>query len=60
MDGVKSEMLNSNKYKRCLLSLEIYTFNYFVSWDEWVPETRVLKFNEAGQQKRKELLKAHA
>lgn len=30
------------------------------NWDEWVPESRVLKFNEAGVQKQKELLKAHA
>ncbi|ESP05654.1 hypothetical protein LOTGIDRAFT_177197 [Lottia gigantea] len=30
------------------------------NWDEWVPEARVLKCNEAGLQKQKELLKAHA
>ena len=29
------------------------------SWDEFVPESRVLKYNEAGLQKQKELLKAH-
>ncbi|KAK7115438.1 mortality factor 4-like protein 1 [Littorina saxatilis] len=29
------------------------------NWDEWVPESRVLKFNEAGFQKQKELMKAH-
>ena len=29
------------------------------SWDEWVPETRVLKCNDAGFQKQKELQKAH-
>lgn len=30
------------------------------NWDEWVPETRVLKFNDANILKRKELEKAHA
>ncbi|XP_050400791.1 mortality factor 4-like protein 1 isoform X3 [Patella vulgata] len=30
------------------------------NWDEWVPEGRVLKCNEAGHQKQKELQKAHA
>lgn len=29
------------------------------NWDEWVPESRVLKFNEAGLQKQKELMNAH-
>lgn len=29
------------------------------SWDEWVPENRVLKFNDTTQQKQKELQKAH-
>ena len=29
------------------------------SWDEFVPESRVLKYNEAGLQKQKELMKAH-
>ncbi|XP_013415865.1 mortality factor 4-like protein 1 [Lingula anatina] len=29
-------------------------------WDEWVPESRVVKCNESGLQKQKELMKAHA
>lgn len=29
------------------------------SWDEWVPESRVLKFNDVNLQKQKELEKAH-
>ncbi|KAK7496930.1 hypothetical protein BaRGS_00011910 [Batillaria attramentaria] len=29
------------------------------NWDEWVPESRVLKYNDAGLQKQKELMKAH-
>jgi mortality factor 4-like protein 1 len=39
--------------------------NYFVhyngwnkNWDEWVPETRILKLNDAGLQKQKECLAA--
>ncbi|KAF5296001.1 hypothetical protein FQA39_LY12773 [Lamprigera yunnana] len=30
------------------------------NWDEWVPETRVLKYNEANVAKQKEVQKAHA
>lgn len=30
------------------------------SWDEWVPENRVLKYNEANVQKQKEVSKLHA
>ncbi|KAL3185232.1 hypothetical protein MRX96_031104 [Rhipicephalus microplus] len=29
------------------------------NWDEWVPESRVLKFNDVNLQKQKELEKAH-
>lgn len=29
------------------------------SWDEWVPENRVLKYNEANVQKQKEVSKQH-
>ncbi|GAB1606130.1 mortality factor 4-like protein 1 isoform X2 [Argonauta hians] len=43
------------------------TVRYFIhyngwnkNWDEWVPETRVLKYNEGSVQKQKELQKAHA
>jgi mortality factor 4-like protein 1 len=31
----------------------------FVRWDEWVPENRVLKHNEANLQKQKELQAQH-
>ncbi|GBP06844.1 Mortality factor 4-like protein 1 [Eumeta japonica] len=30
------------------------------SWDEWVPESRVLKYNEANVQKQKEVQRAHS
>ncbi|XP_036363700.1 mortality factor 4-like protein 1 isoform X2 [Octopus sinensis] len=43
------------------------TVRYFIhyngwnkNWDEWVPEARVLKYNEGSVQKQKELQKAHA
>ncbi|CAE1271885.1 MORF4L1 [Acanthosepion pharaonis] len=43
------------------------TVRYFIhyngwnkNWDEWVPETRVLKYNDASLQRQKELQKAHA
>ena len=29
------------------------------SWDEWVPESRVLKMSDASRQKQKELQNAH-
>ena len=29
------------------------------SWDEWVPESRVLKLNDTSRQKQKELQAAH-
>ena len=29
------------------------------SWDEWVPESRVLKLTDASRQKQKELQNAH-
>ena len=31
----------------------------FISWDEWVPESRVLKINEMNLQKQKELQQQH-
>lgn len=34
-------------------------FDHF-SWDEWVPESRVLKYNEANVAKQKEVQKAHS
>lgn len=32
----------------------------FCSWDEWVPESRVLKYNEANVARQKEVQKAHS
>lgn len=30
------------------------------SWDEWVPESRVLKYNDANVQRQQEVQRAHA
>lgn len=32
----------------------------FTSWDEWVPENRVLKYNEANVQRQKDVFKQHS
>ena len=55
--GTKSIVLliDLGGYNTCLLM----TVNVFHSWDEWVPESRVLKLNEQAILKQKELLKAH-
>lgn len=34
-------------------------FIFFSSWDEWVPESRVLKYVDTNLQKQKELQKAN-
>ena len=34
--------------------------SYCYSWDEWVPESRVLKYNEANVQRQKEVQRAHS
>lgn len=46
-------------FERIIPDKGITTFMFFSSWDEWVPEGRVLKFNDQAIQKQKELLKAH-
>lgn len=42
----------TERFLGCLCSV-------FSSWDEWVPEERVLKFSEANLQKQKELIQQH-
>lgn len=48
------------KFYICI-DLQFYTLFIFLffSWDEWVPETRILKYNETNLQKQKELIKTH-
>lgn len=40
-------------------SAAIHRCPFHFSWDEWVPENRVLKYNEANVQKQKEVSKLH-
>lgn len=49
---VKSEL------KDKVLQYYVHYAGWNKNWDEWVPETRILKHNEVGLQKQKELLKA--
>ena len=42
-----------------LLVYILIVVNVLRSWDEWVPESRVLKHNEQALLKQKELLRAH-
>jgi len=39
----------------CLITIDKFFLND--SWDEWVPENRVLKYNEANVQLQKEIQK---
>lgn len=50
-DSEPVEFVNRLKYLMYLL---------FCSWDEWVPESRVLKFNESNVQKQREVQRAHS
>ncbi|KAK9506631.1 hypothetical protein O3M35_008526 [Rhynocoris fuscipes] len=44
--------------KEKIVQYHIHYSGWNKSWDEWVPETRVLKYNETNIQKQKELHKA--
>lgn len=39
--------------------VQSFFFFFFGSWDEWVPESRVLKYVESNLQKQKELQRAN-
>lgn len=54
LDGTKSTVI----FKR-LYYMQMHCLFRF-SWDEWVPESRVLKYNEANVAKQKEVQKAHS
>lgn len=51
--GIKSK-------KFFMQSIQFLLFIIIFSWDEWVPESRVLKYNEANVAKQKEVQKAHS
>lgn len=39
--------------------MNVHSFVYFYSWDEWVPESRILKYNDANVARQKDLQKSH-
>lgn len=43
-----------------LMILRLIVLFLIPSWDEWVPENRVLKYNEANVQRQKEVHKVHS
>lgn len=49
---------------RIYISITINNHHKFIycknSWDEWVPESRVLKYNEANVQRQREVQRAHS
>ncbi|XP_042905485.1 mortality factor 4-like protein 1 [Parasteatoda tepidariorum] len=45
--------------KEKIVKYYIHYSGWNKNWDEWVPESRVLKFNDANMQKQKELAAAH-
>lgn len=48
--------VNKVQYKEKVPQYLVHYSGWSKSWDEWVPDTRVLKINEANLQKQKELL----
>ena len=52
---IKSELRDGNKGFQYL----IHYNGWNKHWDEWVPESRVLKYNDSNLQRQKDLLKQH-
>lgn len=61
LDGIRSKYNNHISIDSLIIAPESQSHecNNF-SWDEWVPESRVLKYNEANVAKQKEVQKAHS
>ena len=59
MDGTKGDSSDIVIFFLRILHIRLtavyFNCNIFFSWDEYVPESRVLKLNEASLQKQKEL-----
>ena len=53
-EKIVEQSLNTNE----IFLNDILTFLFF-SWDEWVPESRVLKYVDTNLQKQRELQKAN-
>ena len=56
-------MIHQFYYKNQVVYMQnvdlLLTITFFHSWDEWVPESRVLKLNDQNIQRQKDLQKAH-
>lgn len=53
-------MLGGTKSKTAWVYKLLILIKIDFSWDEWVPESRVLKYNEANVARQKEVQKAHS
>ncbi|KAK9872150.1 hypothetical protein WA026_016204 [Henosepilachna vigintioctopunctata] len=56
----EAKCLKSTFTKDKQIKYFIHYAGWSKSWDEWVPESRVLKYNEANVSRQKEVQKAHA
>ncbi|XP_011300571.1 mortality factor 4-like protein 1 [Fopius arisanus] len=55
----EAKCLKSSVSKEKQVKYFIHYAGWNKNWDEWVPESRVLKYNEANVQKQKEVQRAH-
>uniref|UniRef100_A0A6M2DHC5 Mortality factor 4-like protein 1 n=1 Tax=Xenopsylla cheopis TaxID=163159 RepID=A0A6M2DHC5_XENCH len=56
----EAKCLKSSVTKEKQIKYLIHYAGWNKNWDEWVPESRVLKYNETNVQKQKEVQKAHS
>nr|CAH7717319.1 unnamed protein product [Callosobruchus chinensis] len=56
----EAKCLNSTVTKEKQVKYFIHYTGWNKNWDEWVPESRVLKYNEANVARQKEVQKAHS
>ncbi|CAG5108764.1 Similar to MORF4L1: Mortality factor 4-like protein 1 (Pongo abelii) [Cotesia congregata] len=56
----EAKCLKSSLTKEKTVKYFIHYAGWNKNWDEWVPESRVLKYNETNVQKQKEVQRAHA
>ncbi|XP_066600752.1 mortality factor 4-like protein 1 [Prorops nasuta] len=56
----EAKCLKSSVTKEKQIKYLIHYAGWNKNWDEWVPESRVLKYNEANVQKQREVQKAHS
>ncbi|XP_043283883.1 mortality factor 4-like protein 1 isoform X2 [Venturia canescens] len=56
----EAKCLKSSIVKEKQIKYLIHYAGWNKNWDEWVPESRVLKYNESNVQKQREVQKAHS